>query len=160
MAEASWGSGRLKAVLGVLKILQGVDAGPIQLGLALQVLGLLLEVRFGVLNLAVGQVDLGLKILRIDLEEQVALMHRLVARGHPGARKPCTPIYSVEVLCWVDPKNLEQLRRLIFGGVKEPEHKAADSSESLRFGQHGAKPLPFVLQDPFLSLPLPLDVDA
>jgi hypothetical protein len=36
-------------VLGVLKILQGVDAGPIQLGLAPQVLGLLLEVRFGVL---------------------------------------------------------------------------------------------------------------
>ena len=70
----------------------------------------------------------------------------------------------------VDPKNLEQLRRPIFGGVREPEHKAADSSESLhkgadsseslRFDQQGAKPLPFVLQDPFLSLPLPLDVDA
>ena len=68
MAEANWAPGRLKAVLGVLKILQGVDADPIQLGLALQVLGLLLEVRFGVLKLAGGQVDLGLKILRVDLE--------------------------------------------------------------------------------------------
>ena len=46
----------------------------------------------------------------------------------------------------VDPKNLERLRRPVFGGVREPEDKAADSSESLRFGQQGfATPLPFVL---------------
>ena len=44
--------------------MQGVDARPAKLGLALQVLGLLLEVGIGVLNLAGGQIDLSLKILR------------------------------------------------------------------------------------------------
>jgi hypothetical protein len=71
----------------------------------------------------------------------------------------------------VDSKNLERLRRPIFGGVREPEHEAADSSEflhrgadsreSLRFSQQGfVKALLFVLQDPLLSTPLLLDVDA
>ena len=58
--------------------MQGVDASPVQLGLPLQVLGLLREVRFGGLNLAFGHVDLGLKVCRVDLKEQVALVHRLI----------------------------------------------------------------------------------
>jgi len=75
--------------------LQGVDARPVKLGLALQVLALLFEVGFGGLNLAGGQVDLGLKVGRVDLEEQVAFLYSFVVsdgNDYDGARDSrCNP---------------------------------------------------------------------
>ena len=67
-----------KTILGILKILQRVDMGSVEVGLPLQILLSLRESRLSILHLPSGNVDLRLKVLRIDLEEQVSLLHLLV----------------------------------------------------------------------------------
>jgi hypothetical protein len=57
-----------------LKILGGVNISR----LPLQILLLLLQSRFIILNLTRGNVDLGLKIGRVDLEKQISLSQLLV----------------------------------------------------------------------------------
>jgi hypothetical protein len=49
-----------------------------KVGLPIQVLLLLLESRFIILNLASGNVDLCLKVARVDLKKQIALPYLLV----------------------------------------------------------------------------------
>jgi hypothetical protein len=52
--------------------------GPIEVGLPLQILLLLRKSRLIILQLSSGNVDLRLKVARVDLEEQVALPDLLI----------------------------------------------------------------------------------
>jgi hypothetical protein len=72
------GLGRGEAVLGILKILQRVDMGSVELRLPLQILLLLRECRLSIFYLPSSNADLRLEVVRIDLEEQVTLLYLLV----------------------------------------------------------------------------------
>jgi hypothetical protein len=61
-----------------LKILQSIDTSPVKIGLPIQILLLLLESRFTILNLTTRNVDLRLKVVRVDLKKQIALPDLLV----------------------------------------------------------------------------------
>src|SRR5580704_19635765 len=76
--------GSAKTILGILEILQRVDMGSVEVGLPLQILLSLRESRLRILHLPSGHVGLRLKVVRIDLKEQVSLLYLLVVSDrHP-----------------------------------------------------------------------------
>src|SRR5258707_1831602 len=80
-----------EAVLGVLKILAGGDVILIEVGLPIEILLLLFQSRFIILNVAGGNVDLGLKIGRVNLEKQISLAQLLVIMDRNVNDRPRNP---------------------------------------------------------------------
>ena len=80
-----------EAVLGVLKILAGGDVILIEVGLPIEILLLLFQSRFIILNLAGGNVDLGSKIRRVNLEKQISLAQLLVIMDRNVNDRPRNP---------------------------------------------------------------------